>query len=189
MKMIAKLFALSLLVVGFGTANAASVTFNPSTGATTVGGTVTLDVWMDFTDHPTLGGGFDILYDPAILSVDSWSYAPLGDAFLQGPADFLTTPGVVSAVAVGDFFGLSGPALVGTVSFTAIAAGMDTVMMMDNLGPAGPFISAMDFFSVIPVNYGTASISVSTVPVPAAFWLFGTGLGLAGLLRRKTGVA
>jgi hypothetical protein len=37
------------------------------------------------------------------------------------------------------------------------------------------------------VHDGDVGVAVSTVPAPAAAWLFGTGLlGLAGVTRRKT---
>ena len=35
-------------------------------------------------------------------------------------------------------------------------------------------------------NFMSMGIAVTTVPVPAAIWLFGSGLGLLGWLRRRT---
>ena len=48
-----------------------------------------------------------------------------------------------------------------------------------------PVISSLGFFS-IDTTTGQASLAVSAVPVPAAVWLFGSGLmGMVGVARRR----
>ena len=192
-----KLPVVTLLAVSFGTAHAASITLITSATTIPVAGIVDVEVWMDFTGDPTLGGGSDLFYDASILGFDSWTYAGLGDPGFAYSVD-TGTPGAIIGISFGDFAGLprvaepsgclpgSGPCLVGTASFTGLATGTDTLNMADNLGPAGPYIST-DFSSVISVDYGTADITViESVPVPAASWLFASSLGLLGWMRKKT---
>jgi hypothetical protein len=94
----------------------------------------------------------------------------------------------LSGAAFGNFGGMSGPALVGPLTFTATAAG-DVVF---DLGPSssaqvGGFFSAATFEEQFPSFSGVdVLIEVSEIPVPAAVWLFGSGLlALVGAARRR----
>lgn len=169
MTTIKRLLAVGLLAVSFSAAQAASITLNPSAASVGVGGTVDVTFTMNFTGQATLGGGFDLLYNAAVLSLDTWSYEEIGDPDFLGPA----TPGVgsITAIAFGDFAGLTGPAWFGTASFSAIGAGTANFAMSDNVGPAGPFIDLVTY-APITVSYVTSGFEVTAVPVPAAAWLF-----------------
>jgi len=183
MTTIKRLLAIGLLTVSFSAAQAASITLTPSVASVGTGGTVDVTFTMDFTDQATLGGGFDLLYNAAVLSLDSWTYEAIGDPLFLGPAT--PGPGSITAIAFGDFSGLAGPALVGTASFSAIGAGTANFAMSDNVGPAGPFLD-LGTFAPITVSYVTSGLEVTTVPVPAAAWLFGSGMiSLIWMRRRK----
>lgn len=61
----------------------------------------------------------------------------------------------------------------------------------DSVAPGGFTVIGYNFFSagsqtfVGPrVNYGVLAVRNHVIPLPAAFWLLGSGLGLLGLLRR-----
>ena len=55
------------------------------------------------------------------------------------------------------------------------------------LAPAGLFAAASVLPEEDPGVITTGTIGASVVPVPAAIWLFGSGLlGLVGISRRKT---
>ncbi len=57
-----------VLICGTSIANAASINFSSPSMTANVNDIITLDVLMDFTGNPTLGGGTDIFYDSAVLS-------------------------------------------------------------------------------------------------------------------------
>lgn len=150
---------------------AASIVFDPVVDTVSVGAPVALDVKMDFTDDPTLGGGFDVFFDPIILNFDSWVSAGLGDPGFAREPD--VSAGELNGIAFGDFNGLMGPALVGTLNFTALSPGDALLTLAVNDFPAGPFVSATTFVEQT-VEFGSATVTV--VPEPAVGWLFGSGL-------------
>ncbi|MDH5191281.1 MAG: VPLPA-CTERM sorting domain-containing protein [Gammaproteobacteria bacterium] len=149
-----------------------------------------MELWGDFSDEPTLGGGLDIFYDDTVLDFLSWDTS--GSGFFLDPA-FSRNPdelaGELEGFAFGNFGGLSGIAKIGSLTFEAIGAG-DFIMSMavtDDPLKGGDFVSAMTY-GVQTITFGSSDISVSAVPVPAAIWLFGSGLiGLAGIMRRRNG--
>lgn len=166
--------------------HAASISFSNTSVTAELGDLITLDVLMDFTGDPTLGGGTDIFYDASVLSYQSFGFTSTSLAL---DTDFSRSPDVLSneleGLSFGNFNGLSGPGVVGTLTFQVIAFG-DVVLSMaetDNLLAGGAFTSATTFTSQA-VNFGTAGVTI--VPVPAAVWLFGSGLiGLVGVAKRS----
>jgi len=165
--------------------HAATISFNTTSVTAGIGDIITLDVLMDFTGDPTVGGGTDIFYDASVLSFQSFDF---GTTTLTLDPSFSRSPDVLSneleGLAFGNFGGLSGPGIVGTLTFQAIAVGDITLSMAetDNLLAGGAFTSATTF-GPQAVSFGTADVSI--VPVPAAVWLFGSGLlGLIGVSRK-----
>ena len=166
--------------------HAATLSFSSASVTANVGDLITLDVLMDFTGDPTVGGGTDIFYDASVLSFQGFDF---GTTTLSLDTDFNRTPdgltNELEGLAFGNFGGLSGPGTIGTLTFQAIAVGDITLSMAvtDNLLAGGDFTSATTFGPQV-VSFGTADVSI--VPVPAAVWLFGSGLiGLVGVARRK----
>ncbi len=174
-----------------GVSHAATVTFGNVSVTAGLNDIITIDLLMDFTDDATLGGGTDIFFNATVLSFQSFDFSSttlvLDPAFGRLPdADVL--PGKLEGMAFGNFGGLSGPGVIGTLTFQAIAVG-DSALTMAVTTEAlkgGDFISDNTFGPQV-VNFGSANVSVvSTVPIPAAVWLFGSGLiGLAGVAAKR----
>jgi len=170
--------------------HAASLTFNQTSVNATLNDIVTIDILMDFTDEPTLGGGTDIFFDPTVLSFQSFDFGSttltLDPAFSRVP-DLL--PGELEGMAFGEFGGLAGPGVVATLTFQAIGLG-NSALTMEVTSEAlkgGDFVSDVNFLPMV-VDFGTANVNVGTavVPIPAALWLFGSGLvGLAGIAKKR----
>ncbi|HEX9628119.1 MAG TPA: hypothetical protein VGA00_14355 [Acidiferrobacterales bacterium] len=180
------LLAVTLLsaIASFPT-QAATISLMPTSQTTVVGGAFTLDVLMDFSDDPTVGGGIDIFYNSSLLQFDTFVFnGALGD----DPA-FRSTPTVLAnelnGLAFGSFTGLSGPAVVGTLSFTALAAGTATLTTADNDTPWGGFISATTG-TAQAVTYTGADVTITPIPLPAAVWLMLSGVALIGTHWRRT---
>ena len=192
-----KPIAATILITAFSSAQAVTLSITTSTPLVKVGDTIELQVLMDFSDDPTLGGGFDIIFDPNLVSYNLNSY--ITDPLLNSDPDFtrddnplVTDPNRVeiqadrlAGAAFGNFAGLSGPALVGPLSFTAENVGTAVFSLSASTSSVvGGFFSAVTFTEQFPDFIGT---TVTIVPVPAAVWLFGSGLlGLIGIARRRT---
>lgn len=184
------LVALSLLLAA--NANAASIFLVPTSPTQNVGpgDFVTFDVVMDFSTDTnglgsdiTLGGGFDITWDPSILQFEGLVNAGLGDPSFGRDPDIL--PGLLESWGFAEFNGLTGPALVGSVEFSVLPgpAGSTFVSTGPTSGIAGPFVSGVDFVTILTVDFN--SVEVSRVPIPAAAWLFASGVAMLAGLRRR----
>lgn len=152
--------------------------------AAQVGSVLTFDVIANFSDHPTIGGGFDILFDSDKLRVDSFTSNEVG--FPKFAWDPVLLDGELSGWAFGSYNPLSSiDELVGTVTVTVldgIMTGPGNIETRETTTAAGPFLDAFGSW-VLPVNYNAYEVGV--VPVPAAVWLFVSGCALLGGLHRR----
>lgn len=181
------LAAIAALYLTCGQVQAATISLNPASQSVSLGNQISIQLNMDFSGDPTLGGGVDILYNSSLLSFASFSFdAGLGDdPLLQRQPDVL--PGTLNGLAFGNFDGLSGPSIVGTLIFNTIGAGVANFTLAENVLPAGGFFSAATFDQQA-VTYSGASVNVTAVPLPAACWLMLSGLGVLGGLRKRMAV-
>ena len=149
------------------------------------GEVITLDLVMDFSGpgEGILGGGFDINWDADAFDFVDYASAGLGEPSFARDPD--VEPGRLFSGAFGAFGGLSGPDLVATITFQVNnpAPGLYTFLPSGTTGIGGPFISSEDFVTPIVPDY--VGVGVYIMPIPAAAWLFGSGLlALIGLRRR-----
>jgi len=182
-----KLFPIAigaLLCVLSAAASAVSISLSPLTSSVPLGNQVSLQLNMDFSADPTLGGGVDITFDNSLLSFASFTFDPtLGDdPSLQRQPD--VTPGLLTGLGFGNFNGLSGPSVVGTLIFNTLAPGIAQLSLADNASPVGPFYSAHTS-NQQTIDYTGASASISPVPLPGAVWLLMSGAGLFISVQRK----
>lgn len=179
---------ISLAAMG---ASAADIFLTPASPTVNIGDTLTLTVQgANFTDLMT-SGGVTVTWDPTVLSLtsselDLASTLPVGFIPLTntvGSGTLNLSAGTFGA-AIGpafDFFSMDFTALPpGGVSNVAVGLGVNG-NWQDGLGLSIPNAD---------VSYTGATVTVNEVPLPAAVWLFGTGLlGLAGVARRRNQAA
>ncbi|KQW48235.1 MULTISPECIES: cohesin domain-containing protein [unclassified Roseateles] len=165
--------------------SATTLSFTASPAPVPVGDAFTLDVRV--ADAPDLYAfQFDIAFDPALMqagAVLEGSYLSAGGgATFFIPGDIDNSAGTVSFTAntlVGPGPGISGGGLLVQLSFQALAPGQaglafSNVVLLD---------SAFAEIASTPIN---GAITITAVPEPASFALFGLGLAaLAAGARRR----
>ena len=182
-----------ILMLAATASHAGTVSFGETLINADLNGTFSVDLRIDFTGDATLGGGLDIFFDSSALNFSSFDFgvAPsLDPSFNRLPNLVLNADPLQSkleGLAFGSFAGITGPEVIGTLTFQATAVGSSALSLAVTTDPSkgGEFISSSTF-SLQVVDFGSAAIQVSAVPVPAAAWLFGGGLiALAGVVKKR----
>jgi hypothetical protein len=184
--------AIALAAMG---ANAANISMTPDAGVDlsniTIGQTFNLTVQGDgFTDG-IAGFQLAVTWDTSKLQLESTvadisaSVASnLGGGF--GDIGSALGAGSLEAAYVNVFGSFAGSTFdLFSLSFKAIPPPSNSQVTTVS---AGGLIDGVNFGEYLGVNYDGANVTVTTneVPLPAAVWLFGTGLlGLAGVARRR----
>ena len=183
-KLIAK-FLVALVAVTSFSANSAPVTYNLTGTVVTPGdffgetGTGS----FSYDDIYITGSGLEYIDASSSLTVD---FTIFGQTFTEvddldytelGAPELILDDGTPVSF---DFWISEIPELpFGTNTVDILQPG---IVMIDTWNPANP-----DNFNLIPVEGGfEVDVFVETIPIPAAVWLFGSGLiGLIGVARRK----
>lgn len=173
----------ALALAGLGTVASAngSLVFSPSASTALVGEIVVVEVrGQGFTDN-VIGGGFDLNFDPAVLSLGSVEIDTTVWAFITNPGTIDNAAGTLTAVWFNAFNPLpTGNFPIATLQFTALAPGHSTLQLLANA--AFPFVS--DQVELIAVDFGNLG-DVSVVPEPSTWASFALGLALLPWLRRR----
>ena len=180
-------FMLFMSLVLSGQSQAATVSFNTSAQNVVTGSSFTLDVLG--TDFPAIvGGGLNLSFDASVLQVSSVSINTavfefyLGNGTEEGVLNNVL--GTLTDTSFNSFVGASGNFTIMSIGFTAVGSGSSLLQLSE---------SSLWVFSDVTgnaignqIDYSDALINVTAVPLPAAVWLFGSGLlVLARVLRRK----
>jgi len=170
-------------------ANAASVQLQPETAQ--VAGTFEIDLYLNATDslgdHPgQYSGRVVIEYDPMLVSFEGFSYgAPASELYAVEQNNF----GLYETVSLG-FENALDDAVIGSYTFSQLpgASGVIGFSVYDYSEVLGSF--ANESPSNQPFQPLFVGAEVTVVPLPAAFWVFGSALtGMAWVRRRESEAA
>lgn len=133
------------------------------------------------------GGGANFSFNSSILNVTSvtidetvWDFG--GAGISTGSID--NAAGTVNGIMVNTFSVVSGNFDVATIEFLAVGSGT-TALTLTEYG-LNPWSSGGSLLNPTMADSLVTVSGVSAVPVPAAVWLFSSGiLGLVGMARRK----
>jgi len=195
MKLTKGLLGLGALLIA-GQVNAEIVSLTPSVTSVVVNDPFTLTVQgSEFFDDVS-SGSVEVSWDSTAMTLTS-SVADLGASALANgfPLDFgvttITTDSLTGlstlSATYGTFATVFGPTFdFFSMDFVAIPPPSQTTLDI-GIGAFGDWQSGTNpAFSITNVTYAGATVNVNPVPVPAAVWLFGSGLiGMVGIARRR----
>lgn len=168
-------------------AHAAIISFNNNSLTVNPGDSFSLTI--QGTGFPAIvGGGLNLDFDASVLQIDQVTTNQsvfefyLGNGIEEGHLN--NAAGKLDDTAFNTFIGATGDFDIMTIDFTAIGSGLSQLQLSE---------SSVWVFSDVygnkvgdSLSYISAEVSVSAVPVPAAFWLFGSGLlFITTLVKRK----
>ena len=203
LKQIGHCLIVSLGLLYFSSASAVVVSFNPANQSVVEGNPVSVElVISDLGTEILTGFDLEISFDDSILSFTDFSVGPGA----TGLDPFGLDSGALSygfdlgfgTAAVGDFsFELDSTLqtlqpdsfVLGTLAFDTLSAGTSALtisyaLLAGEADASGLF--ATELTAVLETGSIEVSPIVSPIPVPAAIWLFGTGLiGLIGFSKRR----
>lgn len=175
----------ALALAGFGTAASASgaLVLNPADSTAQVGDVIVVEVrGENFTDQ-VVGGGFDLSFDPTVLSLSSVSVDMVEWEFLTNPGTIDNSAGTLTAVWFNAFLAPlpTGNFPVATLRFNALAAGASALNLAAN--PLFPFVN--DGVGLIDVSIGSGGVTVSVVPELSTWASLALGLACLPGMRRR----
>ena len=162
-----------------------ALVFSPTESNALVGQTVVVEVrGQGFSDF-VVGGGFDLAFDPTVLSLSSVEIDTAEWEFITNPGSIDNSAGTLTAVWFNAFADPlpTGNFPIATLRFDAVAPGMATLNLLANAD--FPFVS--DLVELIDVDFSQQG-SVSVVPEPATWAHVALGLALLPWLRRRLAV-
>jgi hypothetical protein len=188
MKITGGLLGLVFLFIG-SSANAATVSINPGVINVAPGDVFSVDVLGTGFDNLVVGGSVSLSWDASVITLISTN-AEVAGALSAGLNDLLLysrTDSSLDLTAVAGFFdpGL-GPDfafLTGLTFQAALLPGGTDVALIQGSGGTWQDALGGEYTGVV---YNSAAVTVGAVPVPAAVWLFASGLlGMVGVARRR----
>jgi hypothetical protein len=156
-----------------------NVSSSANVAALRIGDTFTVDVQGAGFEADIVGGAFALAFDTTVLHLDSWATDTSVWA-LGGGSSAVTGDYYFNAFSPSSNYP-KGEMNIGDLKFSVVGLGSTTIVLADpilNWATTG----GQAYPNQNQIQYG--SLTVSAVPAPASYWMFGTGLMVLGWMRR-----
>ncbi len=169
-----------------GQASAATISWGTAPATINVNDSFLLNITGSGFTSNVDGGGVNVSFDSSIFNVMSvsidevtWDFG--GAGISTGSID--NNVGTVEGIMVNTFGSVSGSFNVATIQFLAVGSGTSVLSLTEYA--LNPWASSGSPINPIMVN-SSLDVGITSVPVPAAIWFFGSGLlGLVGITGVK----
>lgn len=175
---IRNLIAALLLLLG-NNAYAATISWDSANTNVNLNDVFTLNIVGTGFANIVDGGGVNFTYDQSVLNVLSVSIDESVWDFAVDTGTINNSTGSVDGIMVNTFSGVTGDFVVASIQMQAVGSG-SSLLALSEFG-LNPWASGG---SAINPQFVDATVNVSAVPVPAAIWLFGSGLLVLFRLRK-----
>jgi len=181
------------LASGVGAVQAATITLDPLNPVVGNGDSFIINVvGQGFTEGSggTIGGGFSLAWDPSILTLDSYNLTFPGDQTFGQLGTLDNTAGTLTNADVTSLSGTTDASFnIASLTFSAHNSGVSPTDISIGLFAGGSPRIWADSSGFVDTNptFVDGTVTVNAVPVPAAVWLFGSGLiGMIGIARKRS---
>lgn len=187
MNFVKRLLLLLVFTCGLSAgAHAALISLSPSLNSVDDGDTFILElIGTGFNDGDLDGGGVSISYDSSVINLNSVTVDTGTWEFFSTSGTIDNGTGNVDGITFNSFQSRTGDLLFATLEFTAVGSGASALGLSEFSG--NPFSSGGSAYPNITLDQ-SALVTVQSVPVPAAVWLFISGLGLLVTTQRRKSV-
>lgn len=177
---------------GSPVATAATIGFTPTAPTSQVVGTrIAFDITgSDFTDG-SAGGGLDLSWDAALLSIASLDDVELlfpGDRFIFDKGTLDTAAGTLTNLSTNSFTGVTDASFsIARITFTTLAPGTSSIDLdLGSFGGGGKNVwTTAAGGALAGLTFEPASLTVvAPVPLPAGLWLLSGALAVLGVRLR-----
>ena len=173
--LVARITISILLAAGYSLgAQAATVAISPSVSVVNNGATFSLDlVGLGFDSGDLDGGGINFTFDASVLNVTNVTVNEADWEFFSTEGTTDNGAGTVNGISFNSFQSRTGDLLFATVDFLAVGLGVSGFTLSEF--NANPFGTGGALYPGLIFDQ-SGQVTVSEVPVPAAFWLFASAL-------------
>lgn len=179
-----KIFTGFLLVLFLSLeSHAATVSLSPAPSIIEQGDSFVLElVGSDFNNGSLDGGGVNISFDSSVINVTSVTVNSADWEFFSTNGSIDNLFGSVNGISFNSFQSRTGDLQFASIEFVAVGLGSSELGLSEY--DLNPFATGGSLYPNLILDQAS-SVTVQAVPLPAALWLFITGIGLFATQKRN----
>lgn len=180
--MIQRIVLTLVLLTTSALAHSGIVYISPANQVANIGDEVSISILGSNFDatKPIEGGGINLTFNSGVLELKNVTVDAITWEFFTTSGEIDNSNGTLDDLTFSSFAGRSGGFSIAQITFQALSRGSSLLTLTESA--LNPFASGGELLNPA-VSLSSAEITV--VPLPAAFWLFLSGLSVFGVFRQR----
>ena len=178
--MMNKLAVLVFLLTVATAAQSSTVYIDPVSQTVNLGDTVSIALKGQDFSQTIEGGGINLSFDPTVLQLTNVTVDDTTWEFFTTPGTINNTTGHLTDLTFSSFAGNSGSFSIAQITFQATGLGTSPLVLTEST--LNPFASGG---SLLTPAVSFANAEIQAVPLPAAMWLFFSGMGTLSFFGKR----